>query len=113
MNTDGKVWGIFENYLGQNNKMNHNRGCSIIGVPLPPSNIETIPNDTDAMQALITGLNSTSKKALIIDEIYVNAMLTMFLNDYNRKIMRPTYFLLRPFDEMKSFTDSEGMFSNQ
>jgi len=78
-----------------------------------PSNIESIPNDMDAMQALITGLNSTSKKALILDEIYVNAMLTMFLNDYNRKNMRPTYFLLRPFDEIKSFTDSEGMFSNQ
>jgi hypothetical protein len=78
-----------------------------------PNNVVSIPNDMDAMQALIAGLNNTSKKALILDEIYINAMLTMFLNDYNRKSVRPTYFLLRPFDQMRSFTDSEGMFSNQ
>jgi hypothetical protein len=78
-----------------------------------PSSLTKMPYDYESMQSLITGLNSTSKKVLILDEIYINAMLTMFLNDYNRKNMRPTYFLLRPFDEIKSFTDSEGMFSNQ
>jgi hypothetical protein len=66
----------------------------------------------DAMQALIAGLNSTSKKALILDEIYINAMLTMFLNDYNRKNIRQTTFLLRPYDQEKNFTDSMGMFTS-
>ena len=76
-----------------------------------PSSVISLPNDPDSMQALISGLNNTSKKALIIDEIYINAMLTMYLNDYNRKNDRNTSFLLMPYDEIKQFTDSESMFS--
>jgi hypothetical protein len=76
-----------------------------------PSSVISLPNDPDSMQALISGLNNTSKKALIIDEIYINAMLTMYLNDYNRKNERNTSFLLMPYAEIKQFTDSESMFS--
>ncbi len=41
-----------------------------------------------------------------MDEIYINAMLTMFLNDYNGKHVRDTTFLFKPFNEIKKFTIS-------
>jgi len=77
-----------------------------------PARIDFMSPDMEAMQALVTGLNSTNKAALIIDQIYINAMLTMYLNDYNRKNIRETTFLLFPLNDEKAFTDSEGMFSS-
>jgi len=77
-----------------------------------PSSLTKMPFDYDAMQSLITGLNATSKKVLILDEIYINAMMTMYLNDFNRKNVRQITFILRPLEYMKNFTDSEGLFSN-
>lgn len=77
-----------------------------------PSSLTKMPYDYEAMQSLITGLNATSKKVLILDEIYINAMMTMYLNDFNRKNVRQITFILRPLEYMKNFTDSEGVFSN-
>jgi len=70
-----------------------------------------MPVDMEAMEALITTLNSTNKSIFIMDQIYINAMLTMYLNEYNRKNIRNTTFLLTPFNEETNFTDSEGMFT--
>jgi len=77
-----------------------------------PDRVDFMNTDMDAMSALVTGLNNTNKAVLIIDQIYISAMLTMFLNEYNRKNIRDTTFLLRPFGEIRAFTDAETMFSS-
>jgi len=76
-----------------------------------PARVDNMPNDMEAMEALITGLNNTNKSILIMDEIYINAMLAMFLNDYNKKDTRDVTFLFKPFNSIKSFTDSEALFT--
>lgn len=78
-----------------------------------PSRVDTMPNDMDSMEALISELNNTSKNILIMDEIYINSMITMQLNDYFKKDTRDTTFIFRPFNEIKNFTDSEGLFTTQ
>ncbi len=78
-----------------------------------PARVDTMPSDMDSMEALINELNNTNKSILIMDEIYINAMLTMYLNEYNNKETRDTTFLFRPFKQIKSFTDSEGMFTSE
>ena len=40
-------------------------------------------------------------------------MITMHLNDYFKKDTRDTTFIFRPFDVIKNFTDSEGLFTTQ
>ncbi len=62
-----------------------------------PSRVDTMPNDMDSMEALISELNNTNKNILIMDEIYINAMITMYLNDYIKKDTRDTTFIFRHF----------------
>jgi len=77
-----------------------------------PDRVDNMPVDMEAMQALVTGLNVTHKGVLIVDQIYINAMLTMYLNEFNRKKLRPITFLLKPYNDLKTFTDSLSMFSS-